>query len=108
MACRHPGSARRTILASLQEQSAWRTFHGVPQPHHAAFKRFAMREAQRLPGSGAVPLGPIIIHDALRTGHAINGGMDQGAELINKLVLQKGAVDLAAAFEKKRFDTKQR
>ena len=61
-----------------------------------------------MPCSRAVPLGPVIIHDALRTGHAIDGGMDQGAELINKLVLQKSAVDPAAAFEKKRLDTKKR
>src|SRR3954466_13848329 len=96
------------ILVDRRNWSARRTFHGVPQPHHAAFERFAVRETQRLPGSGAVALGPDIIHDALRTGHAIDGGMDQGAELINELVFQKGAVDLAAAFEKKRFDTQQR
>src|SRR3954466_6174959 len=96
------------ILVDRRNWSVRRTFHGVPQPHHAAFERFAVREAQRLSGSGAVSLGTVIIHDALHTGQAIDRRMDQGAELIDKLVLEKRAIDFAAAFEQKRFDTKQR
>jgi len=91
--------SRRTggvILAA----SAGRALHGVTQPDHAPFQRLPMGEAKRLPGTGAVTLGTVIVDDALRSGDAVDGRVYQRAEFIDQFVLEERAIDAAAALEK--------
>ena len=63
----------------------------MPEP-----RALAVREAQRLPGAGAVPLGPVIIHDALRTGHASTAGCDQVLNSSISLCFRKAPLILRA------------
>ncbi len=77
----------------------------MTQPDHASFERFAADQAQRLPSTRPLLLGPVVVNDALYPGQAIDGGMDQRAELIDQTLLQELAIDRAASLEEKLLDT---
>lgn len=49
-----------------------------------------------MPGTRFFSLRTIVINNARRTRHAVNGGMDQSAEFIDKAVAEKRPVDDAA------------
>jgi hypothetical protein len=76
----------------------------VTQPHHAALERFAADQTQRLPCAGFLILVPVIVNDALNPGQAINGRIDQRAELIDQPLLQERAIDPTASLKEQRLD----
>ena len=77
----------------------------MAQPHHSTLKGLAVRQAQRLPGTGTVTLRTIVIDNALNAGNAIYRGKDQCAELIDQHMLEESTVDRAAAFKQELFGT---
>jgi hypothetical protein len=72
----------------------------MAQPDHPAFERFAADQPKRLSRAWRFAVRSVIVDDARRSGYPIDSGMNQGAELVDQAVPEKGAVDDAAAFEK--------
>ena len=81
-----------------------RLFDAMAQPDHAAFQRLAANQSERLPGARAFAAWAVIVDDALRAGHALDRWMDKSAELVDQPMLEKGAVDPAAALKKEPLD----
>ena len=76
----------------------------MAQPDHAAFQRLAADQSERLPGAGPLAVCAMIVDDCLPPGHAIDRWGNQSAELVDQAMLEKRAVDPAAALKKEFLD----
>ena len=80
-----------------------RLFDAMAQPYHAAFQSLAANQSERLPGARTFAVSAVIVDDAFRSCHAIDRGINQSAELVDQPMLEKPAVDPAAALKKEFF-----
>ncbi len=76
----------------------------MAQPDHAAFQSLAADQSQRLSGAGPFAVCAMIVDDGLPSGQAIDRRVNQSAELVDQAMLEKRAVDPAAALEKEFLD----
>src|ERR687897_315337 len=88
------------FLFGLIIRRAGRVLDGMAQPDHPAFERLAADKPKRLSCAWTFAVRSVIVDDAWHPGYPIDSGMNQGAELVDQAVPEKGAVDDAAAFEK--------
>ena len=77
----------------------------MAQPDHAAFQSLAANQSQRLSGAGAFAVCALIVDDGLPSGQAIDRWENKGAELVDQAMLEKRAIDPAAALKKEFLDT---
>ena len=66
-----------------------------------------MSQSQRLPGTRTVAIRAVIVNDALCACNAVYGRINQRAELIDQLVLEKCTIDLATTLEKQLLDAEK-